>query len=235
MLLLIGASQAAQPSPAATKPAAYDTVSIRQNKSGSMSYGYRPAPNGITATNITLRNFFLQVYGPLNPRQLSGMPDWTATQRFDIEAKLDDETFAELKKLPPAEAWEVNKRRMQQILIDRFNLKVHHEQREQPVYALVVAKGGPKLKDADPDPHKERTVRSGYRDGELSVDATDMDRFARGLSNELDREVVNHTGLTGNYDITMKWAPYALHKTIRASTPRAPALLFLRRFRNSSA
>ena len=184
-----------------------------------MSYGYRPAPNGITATNITVRNFLLQVYGPIDPHLVSGLPDWTATQRFDIEAKLDDESFAGLRKLSPAEAWESNKRRMQQILVDRFKLQVRHEQKDLPVYALVIAKGGSKLKEADPDPHKNGGGRNGFGDGELSVNAISMDRFARGLSSEMDREVIDRTGLTGKYDITMKWQPMRAPQDNQASDP----------------
>jgi uncharacterized protein (TIGR03435 family) len=225
LLLLMSVGQAApapapaSSSPATAKPMAYDVVSVRQNKSGSRSWGYRPAPNGIAATNITVERFLQQAYGPVSPRLVTGLPDWTTTQRFDIEGKLDDETFAGLKTLPPAEAWEANKRRMQQILVDRFKLKLHYEQRELPAYALVVAKGGTKLKETDANAQKDKNTRSGYADGELSVDATGMDRFASGLSNVLDREVIDRTGLTGKYDIRMKWMPMRASQDNQASDP----------------
>jgi uncharacterized protein (TIGR03435 family) len=226
LLLLINAGQAApvqaSPTPSAAKPTAYDTVSIRQNKSGSMSYGWRPTPNGISATNITVRNFLLQAYGPINSRLISGLPNWTTTLHFDIEGKLDDDTFAQLSNLSPKEAFEANQRRMQQILVDRFNLKLHHEQKELPAYALVVAKGGSKLKEADPNlmTKPSAAYRPGAvsgRDGEFSGQAITTDRLARGLSSNLDREVVDQTGLIGNYDIALKWQP------IRASQDSATA------------
>jgi uncharacterized protein (TIGR03435 family) len=71
--------------------------------------------------------------------QVSG-PDWMGTQRFDILAKMPEGTTKE--QVPEM---------LQALLVERFQLKIHRENREQNVYALVVGKGGPRLKDAPPD------------------------------------------------------------------------------------
>src|SRR4051812_40630607 len=76
----------------------------------------------------------------VKPFQVSG-PDWLKTERFDIIAKMPDRATKE--QMPEM---------LQALLADRFRLKIHREMRENTVYALVVAKGGPKLKEADPDP-----------------------------------------------------------------------------------
>lgn len=75
--------------------------------------------------------------------QLLGTPRWIYTERFDIDAKVEDSLAAELHKLP----WDQYRRQyglmVQSLLADRFKLKLHHETRERLVYALVVARGGP--------------------------------------------------------------------------------------------
>jgi uncharacterized protein (TIGR03435 family) len=215
------ASAKAAPPQATVAPLAYDTVSVRQNKSGSNSYRFRPSANGILATNITVRSFFMQSYAPISQRLVSGLPDWTETTRFDIEGKLDDETSAPLNNLPPMESYEANLHRMQRILVDRFKLKLHRETKELPAYALVVAKSGPKLKDAEPDSGKNASRQSRFGDGELSVFGFTMDRFVHGLSNSLDREIVDRTGLTGTYDILLKWQAIQPTPDTPASDPES--------------
>jgi uncharacterized protein (TIGR03435 family) len=219
LLLLMGARQAAAtqdaPAPSATKPTAYDVVSIRQNKSGAMNSNVRFPPNGLTMTNMPLMQLFMSAFGPRDQRSISGLPDWTgwmSSTRFDVVAKMDENTFAAIKKLPPEEATQERKQMVEQLLVDRFKLKVHHEQKELPVYALVVAKGGSKLKDADPSLHTSPGAeyhpgRTSQKDGELSGDAIGIDNLVRYLSALSDRQVVNQTGLTGKYDIKLKWLP----------------------------
>jgi uncharacterized protein (TIGR03435 family) len=76
----------------------------------------------------------------MKPYQVSG-PDWMASQRFDIMAKMPE--GASKDKVPEM---------LQALLADRFKMTVHRESKEFPAYALVVGKNGPKLKAADPDP-----------------------------------------------------------------------------------
>ena len=92
------------------------------------------------------------------------------------------------------------------MLANRFNLKVHNESRVLPVYALVVAKGGFKLKQS----HAPAANLSGMmmdrgmihiRGGPIGA------RFIVGLSNTTGRIVIDKTGLTGYYDIDLKWTP----------------------------
>jgi uncharacterized protein (TIGR03435 family) len=219
MLLLFVAQAAAdkapQGAPTPSKSVAYDVVSVRQNKSGAMNSGVRFPANGLTMTNMPLMQLFMSAFGPRDQRSISGLPDWTgwmSSTRFDVEAKMDDDTLAALKKLSPEEATQERKQMIEQLLVDRFKLKVHHEMKELPVYALVVAKGGSKLKEADPNVHKSPGTeyhpgRMSHKDGELSGDATGIDRLVGYLSALADRQVVDQTGLTGKYDMTLKWLP----------------------------
>jgi uncharacterized protein (TIGR03435 family) len=190
---------------------AYDTVSVRQNKSATRNSSLHPSPNGLILTNFDLQQIMLLAFGPSDPRLISGLPAWSNSTRFDIEAKLDDETFATLQKLPAEEARDSRKKMLQQILFDRFKLKLRNEKKDVPVYALVVASGGPKFKETNPEANAaDPTIHPGQilaHDGELSGHAIAIDRLARNLSGMLDRQVVNQTGLTGSYDVALKWLP----------------------------
>jgi uncharacterized protein (TIGR03435 family) len=161
-----------------------------------------------------LRFLILRAYG-LDDYQLSG-PDWMATQRIDLLAKLPD--GATENQVPAM---------LQALLADRFKLVVRRESREEPVYALVVGKDGPKLKEAPtgdlasvrpfPNGADGRILLTiadvgsdGWRTysklGETMVfDATriTLPQLAKVLMNQVDRPVVDRTGLTGAYEVSM--------------------------------
>jgi uncharacterized protein (TIGR03435 family) len=119
-------------------------------------------------------------------------PDWLGSERFDIVAKLprhtgDSETGA----------------RLQRLLADRFKLAVHRETKEFPVYALVQGRSGSKLKAVeDKDGHNTNS-----KNGRLTAQRISMARLAEFLSRQMERPVVDMTGLTGVYDLTLEWSP----------------------------
>jgi uncharacterized protein (TIGR03435 family) len=92
------------------------------------------------------------------------------------------------------------------VLADRFGLKVHDEKRELSVYALTVAKGGPKLTKSLGNPN-------GPPDDNFSTSAymretnTTMGEFAKAMQYVLDRPEVDQTGLEGRWDFLLKWTP----------------------------
>ena len=94
---------------------------------------------------------------------------------------------------------------LQRLLADRFHLSFHRETREMPVYALVVAKGGPKFKESAPDAVTQArgkvtaTVLSSFTKSR-------MDDVVRVLSSATDRPVLDRTGLAGFYDLTLEFA-----------------------------
>jgi uncharacterized protein (TIGR03435 family) len=92
---------------------------------------------------------------------------------------------------------------LQALFTERFNLVAHRETRELPIYVLTVDKGGPKLAPtADPANNSTSTGR-----GSLKGKAMKTAAFAKELSNSLGQSVVDRTGLTGEYDITLQWDP----------------------------
>ncbi|WP_158786241.1 TIGR03435 family protein [Granulicella sp. L46] len=139
-------------------------------------------------------------------RRILKGPQWVESEndRYAVEAKIDASRFAEMQTMTPEQQQEQVALMEQSLLAERFNLKVHFEIRgETPVYALIIAKGGPKL---TPSKDKETTSLSARKD-EMIAEAVTVDQFARSpLWTPIgDRYVVDQTGLTGTYDFTLKW------------------------------
>jgi uncharacterized protein (TIGR03435 family) len=154
------------------------------------------------ARNYTLRVILAAAYN-LTPRAISGGPAWVDSDRYDILAEAPgqvrpttDEQMSMLRRL----------------LSERFNLTVHREEKEFSIYALTLAKNGPKLAEAAPDTSPEGSpplvfvlspdgARLAARNATMRELAWVMQRSA------LDRPVVDKTGLTGRYDFNLEWTP----------------------------
>lgn len=104
----------------------------------------------------------------------------------------------------------------QPLLADRFHLKVHTEIKTLPVYDLVLTKDGPKFKPAPPlpddpnhptPPGKHRNTTWQINNGDLSATSITMNAFADTLADQVNRTVIDKTGLTDAYDLKFKWTP----------------------------
>ena len=197
----------AQTAPAAqadAKTFAYEVVSIHPNKptEGVITYG-RVTKDGFVNTGATVHSLIMSAYGLITDDQLVGAPVWTNSDRFDIQAKMDADTAAAFDKLSRDERKRQNGQMLQALLADRFHLKVHRETKEIPVYALVVAKGGSKLKEVPANTY------GGYSTGPgmLKGHGIEISQFVLSLSGPAGRLVVDKTGLTGKYDLDLKWTP----------------------------
>ena len=113
---------------------------------------------------------------------------------------------------------------VRKLLTDRFGLKTHTEQREMNVYAVTVAKGGPKLKKSEfaPDALPDQTSRDSGGTREMKLTNTSMDEFTLSMKFFLDRPVVDKTGLSGKWDFELKWT----YDDTRVTNPNAPPGLF---------
>ena len=204
ILICETATAGAQQVPADLAPTTFDVVSIRENKSGQHGSNYGFTADGFSMTNLPLSQFVMFAFRVKSPKFISGLPGWTGSAHFDIQAKMDEDKLAALKRLPAAEGVGHRYIMLQQILFDRFDLNIHHTKKEFPAYALVPDKGPSKLTEAGNEPDIKS---AGTRDGELSLRASPMSLVVLALSHYLDREVVDQTGLTGRYDISLKWVP----------------------------
>jgi uncharacterized protein (TIGR03435 family) len=194
-------------------------------------------PGQIMYTGMSMKSLLVAAYG-VKTYQVSG-PSWMDTERFDIVAKV-----------PPGASKDDVKLMLQNLLAERFKLTLHREKKDLPMYALVVAKNGPKMKESPPDDpdakeptslkdpgaddaHQQRAaenaVRAMGRDGgmpqlppgagrgmsmmmmngraRMTSPKQTMAQFAEWLVGQLDRPVVDRTGLTKKYDLVLEYAP----------------------------
>ncbi len=147
--------------------------------------------------DTTVEQFLLLGYG-VQKSQLAGEPDWAKTAKWDVDGVPDAEGEANWRQLQEM---------MQKILKERFGLTLHREQREMPVYALIVAKGGSKMILNTSDPSglmDQQNSAVGGLDTEVIKNAF-MSDLTQILQFRVDRPVVDQTGLTGRYDFGLKW------------------------------
>ncbi|HUB52346.1 MAG TPA: TIGR03435 family protein [Terracidiphilus sp.] len=186
---------------------AFDVVSIKPHPPSpgpSEGYGWGTAPKGFSATGIKTSMLIVFAYDLHTPDEILNSPAWARTDGFDVKAKSDEPTAAVLQKMSDAEADRMLKQMLRPVLADRFQLRIHHETRQLPVYNLVVAKSGPKMKaSAATDGSTGSSMSNGY----ISGQGVPVAALAFNLSNEVGRQVIDKTGLTGNYDFELKWTP----------------------------
>jgi uncharacterized protein (TIGR03435 family) len=195
---------------AAAKLPAFEVASIKPDKSGTPMIMFRLTPDGVNVANTPLKMLIQQAYG-VEENQVIGFPNGLNAERYDIEAKVDSSDVAKLHDLDPHQRM----RMLQPVLAERFQLKVHRETRDLPVFELLLGKGGPKFHEAKPGDTYPNGIKgpdghSGpglvwIQDGQLTCQAVGMVELTRILSQRLGHNVLDKTGLTGKYDFTMQW------------------------------
>jgi len=174
---------------------AFEAASIHPNPSGEEgSVVNFPDTGRLGVTNATLKTLICAAWGVQND-QIVGGPKWLDTDRYNIEAK----TAGRIR--PDRE-----QPLMQDLLIDRFRLRVHRETRELTAYALRVAKNGPLFK---PNTSGSSSIHTSHGPGKsrITVTGIPVGQFAGMLGKQLGRIVVDQTGLRGNYDFSLQWDP----------------------------
>jgi uncharacterized protein (TIGR03435 family) len=193
----------------------FDVVSIKPSDPLSSDVRIAHSVSGpFEAIGITLSGLITQAYD-IRPFQLVGASGWMETDRYEVHTK--DETpgpsEAELMRMT-REQRDVYRARflakVQVLLADRFQLRVHRESKEMPVYFLTIAKGGSKLKTL-PDDGKPggnlTTRRNGEGKSEVIGDKVPLALLTRFLSGQARRTIIDQTGLSGKYDFTLTYAP----------------------------
>jgi uncharacterized protein (TIGR03435 family) len=197
-----GGSAGTPANSANAKLPAYDVVSIKLNKSGSGGVDIDTNDNRYFARNVSLKDLLENAYG-IKKDLISGVTGPVASARFDIEAKIVDRDPDALRKLTNRQYGEM----LLPFLVERFQLKAHTETKILPVYELVVIKDGPKFKQSEDDTRGSGTSIHGDHNGsELTAHNLSMTALASSLTNQVHRTVIDKTGLTGKYDLGMKWS-----------------------------
>jgi uncharacterized protein (TIGR03435 family) len=214
-----GAPVASVPSAVPVKPPIeWDTISIHSHDPDDTSMRWGSSPDGIGGNGMTLRSLISQAYGfaetELRDDELVGLPGWAKDARYDIKAKVSPEDAPAWKKIDDMSMEETIQHMtghevtpemlmMRSLLEQRFGLKVHYENRVQPVYDLVLDKGGSKLKPAADPKHGNMSWNAGVMKG----DGVPVQFLATLLSVPLQRSVVDHTGLNGQFDFELHFLP----------------------------
>ncbi|HEY2472902.1 MAG TPA: TIGR03435 family protein, partial [Terracidiphilus sp.] len=196
------------PQNASTKPNAYEVVSIKPSKPGSPGSS-EILPNGFRDTETTIGDVMRNAFGIFYDKQIIGMPPWTESELYDIEAKVDADTATRWQRLTSTERRNEERSMMQALLIDRCKLKFHFVRKEMQVYDLMIANSRSKMKEAPQDEAETGGMAGG--DGvTFTAHALSIENFIPTLSGTDGRLVVDKTGL-GNkrFDFTLHWSPGA--------------------------
>lgn len=128
-------------------------------------------------------------------RDIAAGPSWIGSIVYHVEGK--SESLLQQNALPQI------RKMLQSLLTDRFKLAIHRQTRDEPVYEMLLAKGGGNLR-----PSAENAPPPlGNGRGRISGTAANTGILARMLSGRLGRPVLDKTGLTGNYDFALTWTP----------------------------
>jgi uncharacterized protein (TIGR03435 family) len=149
-------------------------------------------PGRINYSGLPLRMLIARAYN-VKEYQVSGL-DGFGTERYDVTAKLPPDTPRDQVPLM-----------LQNLLAERFKLKLHREQKEMPVYAIVVGKGGVKMKEVEPAPGGNRQVNINR--GKLDLPKSPISALADILSRVLDRPVLDMSESKASYDIALEFTP----------------------------
>jgi bla regulator protein blaR1 len=204
---------ASQPQNTIASVPAYATVSITPNKSGSDRVTLMFGPDGFISNNASLQQVIRAAYGVEDDR-ISGAPAWLESEKYDVEAKEYGSGTDDPRKLSLDQRISDQKSMLQALLADRLKLALHRETRDLTVYALVIAKTGPKLQRSNPGD----SYANGYRgpDGvsrpggihfegqELIAQGVPVGPMLFHLSRQLHRTILDETALSGTYDFTLK-------------------------------
>jgi uncharacterized protein (TIGR03435 family) len=165
----------------------------------------------VITTNQTVHALINLAYW-IHPKQLTGGPDWTESEKFDVAGKPDAPGQPNVDQM---------KMMIQKLLADRFQLKYHFEKRELPVYAITIAKTGAKIIKSQDDPKGIPGWNFGRNPSGMimAFRNSPMSQFTAVLQNSMDRPVVDQTGLSGRYDFTLNFTPDAAQAALLGGPP----------------
>jgi uncharacterized protein (TIGR03435 family) len=220
LLFTAGVMMRAQTSEDASKPITFEVASVKENKTTNAPQGARVLPSGqVTFTNFAVRALIRSAWdsGAIQlPSQIVGGPSWIDTDHYDINAKASS-PFTDSNPLQRLQAM------ARALLEERFQVKVHTEMRDVPIYALVLAnkeakfgalfkpstakcytRDDPRPRDGPPDPARNCGIRGG--NGNVTYVGVTMQDIARSFANYpvVGRPVMERTGLPGRYDLHME-------------------------------
>jgi uncharacterized protein (TIGR03435 family) len=203
----VAATQApAQPARTFDGPApSFEVASIRPHQGTIVGVGMDISGTRVMVYASTVSDLVGDAYN-VKDFQVTGVADWMRSERYDIAAKAAGDSTPTAGRA---------RQMLQTLLTERFRLKFHRETKEMPVYALVVGKNGPKLKENAAGPGILKFNPKG-RDVELVATGAPIDSLVSQLPRMpgVDRPVADKTGLTGKYDFRITLTDFQLNMNV---------------------
>jgi uncharacterized protein (TIGR03435 family) len=214
-------SSDAQSATSSFRAPALEVVSVKPAKTVDMN----PNNWGVTADGLNVNgplSFLIRsAFGAelFDPKQITGEPSWCAAEDYEIVGKVGSDDVEKLHNLDPQQRTQMGEAMLQAVLADRFKMKSHEDRLDGSIFALVLAKNGPKLKKATPGDKylnglklpSGRTTGAGtmtMSPGRIIAQALSLEDVAKISSGPATgRVVADKTGLTGEYDFTLTWTP----------------------------
>ena len=207
--------------------ARFEVASVKPNNTDADPSMSVPPRGSVATVNVPLQNLIVNAYGIPAFRVLDA-PEWIRRERFDISAKIPDEAA-------PGQVLSM----LQSLLEERFKLRVHRETREQPIYAVVVARSdgrlGPRLKPSSADCATAAAPSSaaasspntqcgalfgvGPAGGRIISRGQPLGRVISAVSMAVSRGVVDRTGLQGPFDVELEWSSDVNAGATNGNTP----------------
>jgi uncharacterized protein (TIGR03435 family) len=192
----------------------WEVATVRPSDPDDKNQSFDVRGRHIVVKNQPVEMMLLVAYG-VQKNQIVGAPEWVRTERFTVDGVPDMDGQPNVRQIQSL---------LQKLLAERFGMKLHHEQREMPVYALTVAKGGTKMTPSTGDPNGLPSENGGGGGNIRSFHFTNtsMPDLALFMLVEVDRPVVDHTGLQGRYDFPLKFS----RDETSTTDPDAPPRIF---------
>ncbi|HWC95916.1 MAG TPA: TIGR03435 family protein [Candidatus Sulfopaludibacter sp.] len=172
-------------------PLSFEVASVKHSSAEGRGSNMRLDPGRLTCSGVTIKALIRRAYS-VQDYQISG-PDWLDSERYEITAKF-----------PVKYGVDQIVQMLQNLLAERFKLTIRREKKDMTVYGLVVGKGGLKIHEAEVGNGSTSMNR-----GKMNAQRINMVHLAEVLSGQVDRPIVDMTGLTGLYSMTLEWAPDA--------------------------
>ncbi|HMD71775.1 MAG TPA: TIGR03435 family protein [Bryobacteraceae bacterium] len=202
---LLAASVTAAPQAPAQSPTgngelpAFEVASVKLVPPGSVNHSEIGPLGGAsyTATGATLMLLISTAFGLDDADRILGAPNWLGSQRYDVNAKAESGVRLTMEALKP---------RLRQLLEQRFKLSAHRQTKDLDGFALVIAKGGPKLEKALPDRRAGIVVMNdGTGHTKMRLTNVSVGTLAAALGRALGDPVADKTGIQGEYDMVLDY------------------------------
>jgi uncharacterized protein (TIGR03435 family) len=197
MFELIVAVALALPAQQSPRKVQFEEASVKPGDPNSSGGTTNASPGRFSAVNVTLKRLISRAYD-LELYQIEGGPKWIQSEKFTIAAKLEDE---DAKSPSKEERGKILRAALQNMLETRFQVRTHRESKIMPCFALVIAKGGPRLHEVEANGGSTWSSNRGV----LAANRVSMDYFATILSGVTERPVRDATGLKGVYELKLEW------------------------------